>query len=64
LNPVSSKNSLSYHGVAPERADDEQGKAEELPLCKPETDYLMECDWSPEQLNMIILYKYMKAFDN
>lgn len=34
------------------------------PLCKQETDYLTECDWSSEQLNMIILYKYMKAFDN
>lgn len=33
-------------------------------LCKQETDYLTECDWSPEQFNMIILYKYMKAFDN
>jgi len=33
-------------------------------ICKPETDYLTECDWSPEQLNMIISYKYMKAFDN
>lgn len=33
-------------------------------LCKQETDYLTECDWSSEQLNMIILYKYMKAFDN
>lgn len=34
------------------------------PRCKQETDYLTECDWSSEQLNMIILYKYMKAFDN
>lgn len=34
------------------------------PVCKQETDYLTECDWSSEQLNMIILYKYMKAFDN
>ena len=34
------------------------------PVCKQETDYLTECEWSPEQLNMIILYKYMKAFDN
>jgi mRNA (guanine-N7-)-methyltransferase len=34
------------------------------PHCKQETDYLTECDWSSEQLNMIILYKYMKAFDN
>jgi len=34
------------------------------PVCKQETDYLTECDWSSEQLNMIILYKYMKAFDD
>lgn len=33
-------------------------------ICKKETDYLTECEWSPQQFNMIVLYKYMKAFDN
>jgi SAM-dependent methyltransferase len=55
------------------RPNDEQSIQEDIsdrrrgaepPLCKQETDYLTECDWSSEQLNMIILYKYMKAFDN
>lgn len=32
--------------------------------CRKEMDYLTECDWSYEELKMIILYKYLKAFDN
>ena len=34
------------------------------PYCKKEMDYLTECDWSYEQHKIIILYKYLKAFDN
>lgn len=66
---------FQYRGHAPERrvTNDEYKSVDKVtspvvkglnPRCKPETDYLTECDWSPEELNMIILYKYMKAFDN
>jgi SAM-dependent methyltransferase len=50
--------------ISDRRKKAEPPRASSPSSCKPETDYLTECDWSPEQLNMIILYKYMKAFDN
>ena len=32
--------------------------------CKEQTEYLTECEWSNEEYNIIVLYKYIKALDN
>lgn len=57
-----------YIDISPKNvyfSETNSNRIDKLPaICKKENDYLTECQWTSEQLKVVIFYKYMKAFDN